>query len=204
MRIILFLDFDLVLNNTFWADRPEHPSIQEVFAAQRGGQGITAEFLSKLFDPYNALVLKLILENRPEIKVILSTSWRSQVPLEVIRKMFQIQNIPWQVIGQTLSGLVDTDRAKEILSWIVSSAMESDLYIILDDLELKLPESDRILHIKTDPQFGLKNIHAARIFKWLEKKVEISSATFDDLAYLSDRHLQLLITSCTRDMWMMA
>lgn len=104
--MILFLDFDGVLH-------PAGCSVDRLFCRLE--------------------CLEDWLRSRPEVSVVISSSWREVHPLEEMRQYFSL-DLQCRVVGKTpvLDGGVS--REAEILAWLAASSAPAQPWVALDDM----------------------------------------------------------------------
>ena len=168
---VLFLDFDGVLNNNFFfIMRPHSSHIKK-----------DLDFAISQLDLGNMLVLKYILTELPNLKIVLSTSWRNHFSIEIFEQIFDHFGIDkHRLIGETPICGLHSDRYREIKSWLrdekksyIKSWMAiDDHYIFFEDNEESLNE----YHI--DSYSGLTYRDAIKIIQhfnsdWKETKINL-------------------------------
>lgn len=84
-------------------------------------------------DPKNVLVLNYLLQRNPDVKIVISSTWRLPIKTEFLKVkgwLEDIINAP--IIGCTPH--LDVDRGLEIYEWLKDPLHESvDSILILDD-----------------------------------------------------------------------
>lgn len=108
--------------------------------------------------PQNMWCLKYILDNVPNLKIVISSAWRNYYNLEQFKELFKIFGIDGEcIIGKTPKKMSST-RADEILMYMVDS-IESDTsyeWVALDDHSIfDLGTSLKKHEILTDSWMGL-------------------------------------------------
>jgi hypothetical protein len=114
---IIFLDIDGVFNN---ANDPMN--------AQRP---FTALELSKEIDKDRVSLLNRIIEETGA-KVVISSSWRMSVDLDMIIETFKLQGFKGEIIDHTPIKLSYVDRGQEINWWLEDN--EVDSFAVIDDI----------------------------------------------------------------------
>lgn len=144
---VIFLDFDGVLNGDYWDSRP--------CPAPRG----SVEWLLRQLDPSRIALLNDLVERvtgaLPMPCIVLSTSWRTHLPLYQLREMLENVGLRAPVIGATpyvKLGAIHAPRDREIASWVDSTRPSA--FVVLDDWEMTVPEVKR-WSIQCDPACGL-------------------------------------------------
>lgn len=114
---VIFLDIDGVLNN---ANAP--------MKAQRP---FTVLELSKDIDKDKVILLNKIVEETGA-KIVISSSWRMSVDLDMIIETFNLQGFVGEIIGVTPMKLSCVDRGQEINWWLEKN--EVDGFAVIDDI----------------------------------------------------------------------
>lgn len=122
---VLFLDFDGVLNNqqAFLRDRP---------------RGL------RYFAPENVAVFRRMMKKLPDVKIVVSSSWRINCTIPQFKQMFEAIGVKNEIIGTTPAGLPNQDvdegkiitayprRGHEIAAWLADNP-KCKKFVILDD-----------------------------------------------------------------------
>lgn len=145
---VIFLDFDGVLNNQgsfLWETRRRKEwKIQGV-----GGS------VSETLCHVNASNFQMILDTYPEVKIVVSSTWRLHFDVPQLQGFFgQYRMDPSRIIGCTPQDRLAGNRGHEI-QWYLDKHPEITHYIIIDDndwgiVEAHPPEQ----FVKTDWYFG--------------------------------------------------
>ena len=173
---ILFLDFDGVLNT-------------ERHFAELNGKGLPfKDKYGPLFDPEAVENLKKIIDVT-DAQIVASSSWR-YIGLEDLQRMWYERDLPGKVVGVTPlhtddDKLLETDlsqlnvitadmfcssRGNEIKAYfeeVLDVDIETQRYVILDDLKDVLPEQEGHF-IRIDPIMGITEEDAERAISILE------------------------------------
>ena len=143
---VIFLDIDGVLN----PGKAKHPHV---------------------FAPDCVVQLRRILDARPEIHVVMSTSWRTGFPFFVLGWLWHQHDLPIQrVIGRTPE-IQNDRRGDEIPKWLTDAPLRSKehqvrRYAVLDDEAEPVLEVIPRQHMFTcDPWHGLTEEVADRVIK---------------------------------------
>lgn len=123
------------------------------------------------FDPRCVKNLKYIFKKIPDVKIIISSSWKSMGEKR-FRDMWKYRNLPGEIIGFTpdlFKTTIDSSRGLEIQKWIDESNVIIENYIIIDDDDDML-DSQKNNFIKIDGKFGLTVDDSLRIIKLLNLK----------------------------------
>jgi hypothetical protein len=140
---ILFLDIDGVLNCATTKERI-------------GGDGIFAAMIG--LDARPVMRLRRWLERHPEVKVVLSSTWRLHPDtLELVQAALPIFDVTPNL----------DNRQREIQAWLVNRLeIEPYTYAILDDMQFFRGEVARHF-VQTSYQHGLLEQHLMRVEKIL-------------------------------------
>lgn len=158
MRVI-FLDFDGVLNSV--------ASI--IYHNRRKLEGTGEVFSHKSFCPIALSNLQYILEELPDVQVVVSSTWRKYNTLTALQDIFMQCNIlPERMVGTTP---VDPGRYRgiEIESYLKDHPEVTSFVIIDDDSDMK-PYMDRL--VQTDSGNGLMFTDAEKVIEMLGGKDE--------------------------------
>ena len=168
---IIFLDFDGVLNST--------PSFITWRKARQ--EGLVHQYANPDASCVT-LVNRLILAD-PEIRVVLSTSWRTMGDIPFLRNILindfgLSKDAAAMVIDKTCDPkLSGRRRGHEIAEWLLENASKGIThYVILDDNSDMTPEQIKSHFVQTnfDDGFRLKDYHKARyILDLMEEKFSI-------------------------------
>lgn len=169
---ILFLDFDGVLNSRqhmlMMKNLPE-PSANDPFEAD-------LLLMKDMINPNNAWVLKYILENVPDLKIVLSTAWRTQFRMEEFVKLFEHFNLDAsRIIGKTPKRMSSV-RCEEVRMWMNDMAFDGDKeeWMLVDDhVVFDLKDPFRPHELNTNAWTGLVMTDAFTIISRFNKKFKI-------------------------------
>lgn len=136
---ILFLDIDGVLNS----DRYNRSLTVENFPY---GMEI---------DPAATALLKNFLNSNPEVRIVISSSWRDTLSLEQFNEVFATYGIRDRIVDMTSSNM---GKADSIELWVKTH--KPSLFAILDDdILFSLFHRMHRLQIKTSMGIGLQKSH---------------------------------------------
>lgn len=160
-RQVLFLDFDGVLNNVGWFLTKETIDMflqpNEVFKAN--------------MDPANLRIISYILKELPELKIIISSSWRIHYSIEEIKAAFVNlghPDIAERVIDRTPKKF-SSERCHEVLMSVsdyqLSETPGTNQWATLDDRGIFYSEF-REREFQTDKDVGVTIVDAFKIIKF--------------------------------------
>ena len=165
---IIFLDFDGVLNTE------KHQKLlldQNIPRSDKYGP---------LFDTEAIGNLKKILDAVPDVKLVISSSWKFE-GLNRMIEMWKSRNLPGAIAGITPDlYTIDTDdcdvlsrlvgKGNEVKQWLKDNASGIYQYVIFDDLPDFLPEQEPYL-ILTNPITGVTEQDAANAIRILRESI---------------------------------
>lgn len=161
---ILFLDIDGVLNTTqgvmFWAAQREsnegvkHPILEDWNAS-------LSEYEAADFDPITISNLIELLDRVPDLRIVISSTWRLSGGVDLMKDVFS----PWPVISQRIYDITPAfkyaPRHEEISAWLKEHEIHgkkedqiSKFMIIDDDEDAEIPENP-LTFVKTNANVGL-------------------------------------------------
>lgn len=148
---IIFLDFDGVLNTEQYHTR-----------LVVDGKP-TKDAWGPLFDPHAVENLRKIIEST-DAEIVISSSWRYIHRLGSLRMMWEIRNLPGEILDTLPCGAVYISRGEEIECWLNQHGQPK--YVIIDDLNDFYPlQHDR--YVETNPIVGITGADAARAIEIL-------------------------------------
>ena len=170
MEKYLFLDFDGVLNTEHYQNLLYHE-----------GKALQDEY-GAYFDPESVEQLKRIVDVT-RAKIVIESSWK-YLGLEAMQEMWEVRDLPGQVVDITSSSvsdqwlltanLDDIDPAMghckgmEIASWLTDNAGPDARYVIIDD-EYVILDSQLPNFILTNPYDGITEELADKVISILNK-----------------------------------
>lgn len=158
---ILFLDFDGVLNSK------QH--ILAIKGKEIPGQDnpdeADLECMKFNTNSNNIWCLKYIMDKVPDLKIVLSTSWRNHFDMEQFKELFKFYGLDGKrIIGKTPKKF-SSERHSEIGWWLEDNNFIGR-WIALDDHPIyNLDDSNKYNEILTDPWVGLTMNDAFIIIK---------------------------------------
>lgn len=115
------------------------------------------------FDPRCVKVLRWLLEECPEVKIVITSTWKG-MGLTKLLDMWKTRGLPGEVIGVTPE--LPGKRGKEIAAWLSKYPNPVDEYVIVDD-DTDMLEGQLSNFVKTDPMFGLTVDDCNKVIKIL-------------------------------------
>ena len=116
----------------------------------------------KAIDPIAASNLQYILEEVPDVEIVISSSFRKYYTIEALQKMFDKYNITGSFIVGTTPVLENQPRGDEIALYLKYHPEITDFVIIDDDTDLE-PYMDRL--VKIDGKNGLTFSDAEKVIQ---------------------------------------
>lgn len=148
---IIFLDFDGVLNTEQY----------QAWLAVKGKPNKDA--WGPLFDPCAVRNLRKIIEST-SAEIVISSSWRYIHRLGSLRMMWELRDLPGEILDTLSCGAVYISRGEEIEYWLKKYNQAN--YVIIDDLNDFYPSQlDR--YIEINPIVGITDADAARAIEIL-------------------------------------
>ncbi len=137
----LFLDFDGVLNTGKYQTE-----------LKMEGKPASDQF-GPLFDPAAVGALKVLTDQYPEMKIVITSSWRFIHSPAKLREMWKSRLLPGKIYTVLPTDAFTNDRAEEINDFLRNHNRMAD-YIIIDDEDVFTP-SQSAHCIITNPFHGL-------------------------------------------------
>lgn len=148
----LFVDFDGVLNSVG----------SFIFNNRLKLLGLTETPTHQAFCPIASSNLEYILEELPDVQVVVSSSWRKHKTLAALKKVFEVNHLlPERMIGTTPVS-EEGYRGKEIEQYLKEHPEVTEFVILDDDGDMK-PYMDRL--VKTDSRNGLTFTDAEKVIE---------------------------------------
>jgi len=161
---VLFLDIDGVLNSyqsaTFWHNkRDQNKWENELYEAWKG---TLKEYLALEFCPIALSNLEELCRRLPDLKIVVSSTWRLGETVESLKKIFSISSfISNAIIDVTPRLMCNSDyapvRGDEIKAWL-NKHPDVTNYVIIDD------DSD-MLEIQKPHFVQISELHG---FQWID------------------------------------
>lgn len=145
---VIFLDFDGVLNN-------EGSFIYEARRRKEWKEQGVKGSISQTFDNVNASNLQLVLDTYPEVKIVISSTWRLMFSVEELQGKFAEYHIDHtRIIGATSEDRLTGSRGLEIKRYLEKHP-EIKQYVIIDDNDWDItPHHPPETFIRTSWEYG--------------------------------------------------
>ena len=151
---IIFLDFDGVLNT-------------EQYQARLAVDGApNKDAWGPLFDPRAVDNLRKIIE-ATGASIVISSSWRYIYRLGSLRMMWEIRELPGEMLDTLPCGATYISRGEDIECWLNRHGQPN--YVIIDDLDDFYPsQHDR--YIETNPIVGISTVDVEKAITILNRQ----------------------------------
>ena len=154
-RPVIFLDFDGVLNT------------EQNYARHAAEGKPNKDAWGPLFDPRAVGNLRKIL-TATGAAIVISSSWRYAHRLGSLRMMWEVRELPGEIIDTIPCGATYISRGEDIECWLDKYGRPD--YVIIDDLDDFSPaQHDR--YIETNPIVGITDADAQKAIEILNSKV---------------------------------
>jgi hypothetical protein len=151
---VIFVDFDGCLNSVS----------SMIYNNRLQLLGLSSTPTHASFNPIACSNLQYVLEECPDVQVVVSSSWRKRKTLAALQEIFKTNNVlPERMIGTTPVS-VSGYRGKEIESYLKDHPEVTSFVIIDDDSDME-PYMDRL--VKIDSRNGLSFTDAERVIEML-------------------------------------
>lgn len=152
---VMFLDFDGVLNSqqsaVFWHNRRDQSKWENDM--YRDWKGTLKEYIAQEFCPIALSNVEELIRKVPDLKVVVSSTWRLGETVETLRQILY----PSKIIGDALIGVTESfsrTRGNEIQKWL-NEHPEVTHYVIIDD-DSDMLESQKNNFVNTDGYHGFQ------------------------------------------------
>lgn len=154
-RPVIFLDFDGVLNT-------------EQYQARLSVEGKpNKDAWGPMFDPRAVDNLRRIID-ATDAAIVISSSWRYLHRLGSLRMMWEVRELPGEIIDTIPCGATYISRGEDIEFWLDEHGRPD--YVVIDDLDDFTPaQHDR--YIETNPIVGITVADAQKAIEILNSKV---------------------------------
>lgn len=151
---IIFLDFDGVLNT-------------EQYQARLAVDGKpNKDVWGPLFDPRAVGNLRKIIDSTGAT-IVISSSWRYIHRLGSLRMMWEIRELPGEILDTLPCGATYISRGEDIECWLNQHGQPN--YVIIDDLDDFYPsQHDR--YIETNPIVGISTVDVEKAITILTRQ----------------------------------
>lgn len=160
MKKILFLDFDGVLNSDAYFGKLTKEEANEIGMKIREAT-VSDEIVASCLDTEKLKLLAELLEEVPDLKIVVSSSWRKRFPLQYIKKILKLKEFPYnnRILGGTPFKFTSY-KCHEIPMWIDRfDSKNKNKYLVLDDENIFdqsfFSERLNIKFVQTDYTVGL-------------------------------------------------
>lgn len=150
-RPVIFLDFDGVLNT-------EQYQAQLVVDSKP-----TKDAWGPLFDPRAVANLRKILE-ATDAGIVISSSWRWIHRLGSLRMMWEVRELPGEILDTIPNGAQYISRGEDIECWLDRNGRPG--YVIIDDLD-DFFSSQHDRYVETNPIVGITDADAIKAIEIL-------------------------------------
>lgn len=174
MNKLFFLDIDGVLNSGHFLEKKtlewlKQKKLKSVAKTIREADRIRME---DDLDPNNIKHLQTILKAIPDLRIVLSTTWRVVFNYEDIKTTLKKFGIPkYKIIGKT-PHKTSSERCHEILMWLHTKKFKG-LWAAVDDNWIFYSTQYSKHEFHTNFYDGLTEEIADKIIKYFKKKVPI-------------------------------
>lgn len=142
---VLFLDFDGVLNSEqskiFWHNIKDQAAFEEQMKTSSGG---ILEMIAMEFCPIALSNLDELLRRTPELKIVISSSWRASRSVEELKDLFKSSLIRDAIIDKTES--FSNTRGEEIQKWLNEHPKVTHYVIVDDDRNMLESQKDNFVN----------------------------------------------------------
>lgn len=145
---VIFLDFDGVLNSrqsfAFWHRKRD----QEKWEKQmyESWTGTLHEYLAQEFCPIATSNMELLIERVPEVKIVVSSTWRILNDVPALKKILE----PFPTVARRIIDVTPRAasrvRGEEIKTWLDNHPEVTGYVIIDDDSDMLDEQRERFVH----------------------------------------------------------
>lgn len=150
---VLFLDFDGVFNSeqskVFWENIKDQSTWEKDIGNFNGGM---LEMFAKEYCPIALSNMEHLLRRNSEVKIVVSSSWRTSRTVEELKEVFNSRLISDAIFDKTES--FSNVRGEEIKKWLTEHP-EVTQYVIVDD-ENNMLDEQKENFVKTSPLHGFQ------------------------------------------------
>lgn len=131
---VIFLDFDGVLNSAqsanFWHSRRDQAQWESNM--YRDWPGTLKEYIAMEFCPIALRNVEELIERNPDLKVVVSSTWRLGETPETLKKILSPSKIIGDAIIDITPAFRNGPRGEEIQDWL-NNHPDVTQYVIIDD-----------------------------------------------------------------------
>lgn len=155
---VLFLDFDGVLNNTHWLVSEHRRRLR----AETLGKRTPRYDRTHEFDPRNVRWLNHVMDMVPDLRIVVSSSWRGGMTVPELRELLRRVGLREadRVIDKT-GHAASRQRHEEIRAWMDANNPSFQFAAIDDDIQDMLPLGRNFFHVPS--KRGLLRKHAREL-----------------------------------------
>lgn len=147
MRVI-FLDFDGVLNSyqsaDFWHYKRDMKRWED--AMDNDWAGSLKEYLSMEFDPIALNNVEDLIRKVPDLKVVVSSTWRIGETVESLKKILSPAKLISEAVIDITPYFTRKMRGEEIQDWLDRHPEVTDYVIIDDDADMLDSQHSNFVH----------------------------------------------------------
>jgi len=150
MRVI-FLDFDGVLNShqsfNFWHNKRDQAKWEnEMYEDWKGS---LKEYLAMEFDPIALNNMEDLIRKVPDLKVVVSSTWRLGETVESLQKILAPAKLLSAAVIDVTPRFPGKPRGEEIQDWLNRHPEVTDYVIIDDDSDMLESQKKNFVHTST-------------------------------------------------------
>lgn len=158
---LIFLDCDGVINNK------QHILATKKFKTPPADTLVDADLFAMKRDvaPQNMWVLGFILDQLPDLKIVISSAWRLHYDIKSFKELFKIFRLDeTRIIGFTPKKF-SSERVHEINEWLDDHDGVTDWVVLDDHVVFNIEDPDKEREFLTDSWVGLTMHDAFKIIK---------------------------------------
>ncbi|MDE6115272.1 MAG: hypothetical protein K2G49_09450 [Muribaculum sp.] len=123
--------------------------------------------MGPLFDPRAVENLRRILD-ATDAAIVISSSWRWVHRLGSLRMMWEVRELPGEIIGTIPCGATYISRGKDIECWLDKHGRPD--FVIIDDID-DFYQAQHDHYVETNPIVGITEANAQKVIEILNSKV---------------------------------
>jgi hypothetical protein len=148
---VIFLDFDGVLNShqsfNFWHNKRDQQKWENELYEE--WQGSLKEYMAQEFCPIALNNMENVIRSAPEVKVVISSTWRLGETVESLRAILAPAKLLSQAVIDVTPRFPGKERGLEIQNWLDRHPEVTDYVIIDDDSDMLDSQKDHFVHTNT-------------------------------------------------------